>query len=603
MTDCRCEQPGWCERHQCQKTVHWHKLCRTRAEYFRLWEQGLGPGQSNDRLEIAPLRGCVSRERPWEGSVRKKPWRYQVTAAIPVLDTFDTLEMVIEILRLQTERPFIVVIDTGSRPEMLEKIEGLRDVDLEVHSLRLNGVEHPSDFPAMAMDVAFTVCRSPYLFATHADCFLRRRTLVAAMLDLCRDGSPVVGYELSPRKHKDWQGMVGHTCTMLDMAVMDEIGAGWSMRRLARQFGLRDHRPDPNRPNWPDTELLLNYTLRSHGITPRLIGHEENHVRNCDENIDHCRSLTAGLLYNETYYDKARGWADEAMSEARARVELWKSEKAPPLVETAKGGSATAIPAASAVHSGNKRERNPWGSRCWLLTSPRSGSTYLQYLLNVNAGVPIRPADDRQQARYSFGEHLSEQLCGSWEDLEEWDPIVSKVHCHQYGHYLLSREAVKERFPGIRFVLLERRDSCAQAVSLALANHTGVTQCTSERQLSEFRDLDPVLTDSELLDCHRAVLDYLAFWRNWLHTEQHLTVTYEALVESPREIVAEILDFLKTPYREISAAVPLRKLFHPRSAAFTERLRSLVQTESHVEELTDDAAAVAIQGIEAVPTT
>jgi hypothetical protein len=44
-TPCECPVAGFCERHQCQKTEHWHTLCRTRADYFDLWEQGRGPGQ------------------------------------------------------------------------------------------------------------------------------------------------------------------------------------------------------------------------------------------------------------------------------------------------------------------------------------------------------------------------------------------------------------------------------------------------------------------------------------------------------------------------------------------------------------------------------
>lgn len=48
MTACVCNPdqfPFLCERHQCSKTQHWYKLCRTREDYFRLWEQGNGPGQ------------------------------------------------------------------------------------------------------------------------------------------------------------------------------------------------------------------------------------------------------------------------------------------------------------------------------------------------------------------------------------------------------------------------------------------------------------------------------------------------------------------------------------------------------------------------------
>ena len=327
MNKCECEQSGWCERHQCEKTPHLHKLCRMREDYFRLWERGRGPGQTHEvPLEIAPVRSMGANEKPWEGNCKRKPWQYKVTAVIPVLDTFETLKVVIDLLRLQTEKPFIVVVDTGSTPEQFEKIETLRAEDVEVHALRLNGVRHPSDFPAMAMDLAFTICRTPLMFATHADCFLRNRHLIQEMAELCETKSPVVGYELSPREHKDWVGMVGHTCTMMDMGVMDDLNAGWSIRRLARQFGMQNYEPDPMRPNWPDTELLLNYTLRKNGITAHIIGHEENHVRNKDENIDHCRSLTAGLLYNDTYYKKAMGWAEDAISEAEERIQLWKVE-------------------------------------------------------------------------------------------------------------------------------------------------------------------------------------------------------------------------------------------------------------------------------------
>lgn len=42
---CVCEQPGWCERHQCHKTPHWHRLCQTRPDYYAMWEAGRGPGQ------------------------------------------------------------------------------------------------------------------------------------------------------------------------------------------------------------------------------------------------------------------------------------------------------------------------------------------------------------------------------------------------------------------------------------------------------------------------------------------------------------------------------------------------------------------------------
>jgi hypothetical protein len=35
----------WCERHKCWKTRNWVKLCQTRADYRKAWDEGRGPGQ------------------------------------------------------------------------------------------------------------------------------------------------------------------------------------------------------------------------------------------------------------------------------------------------------------------------------------------------------------------------------------------------------------------------------------------------------------------------------------------------------------------------------------------------------------------------------
>lgn len=278
--------------------------------------------------DIAPLRGSGinTTQAPWEGSDKKKPWNYKITAAIPSLDTFETLEICIELLRLQTERPYIMVIDTGSRGEQLEKMRMLQAPDVEVHFLQLNAVQHPSDFPAMAMDIAFAMCRTEFIFATHADCLLRKRTFLAELLEMAQTISPVVGYEMSERAHSDWKGMVSHTATIYHMPTMDKIGFGWSLRRLCNVHNIKDYKPSPLRPNWPDTEILGNIILRYQKIKPHLIGSEQNFSRQIDENIDHIRSYTSGKLYSPTYYLQAQAWFEEAKNEALERIAVWRIE-------------------------------------------------------------------------------------------------------------------------------------------------------------------------------------------------------------------------------------------------------------------------------------
>lgn len=71
MTGCVCKEPGWCERHQCQKHAHWHHLCQTNEDYFQAWEAGRGPGQGLPKVVV-----------PREPRPRKEGWGDAVTAAL-----------------------------------------------------------------------------------------------------------------------------------------------------------------------------------------------------------------------------------------------------------------------------------------------------------------------------------------------------------------------------------------------------------------------------------------------------------------------------------------------------------------------------------------
>jgi len=275
-------------------------------------------------VESSPFLGSQPQHKPWEGNCDKKPWEYEVTAVIPSLNTPETLPVCIELLRLQTVRPFIMIIDTGSTGEEWEATQKLIAPDVEVHSIKLHGVRHPSDYPAMAMDAAFAMCRTEYLFATHADVFLRRQDFVEDLLKLCKIESPVVGYQLSPRNHKDWKGMCSHTASMYHIPTMDRIGFGWNLRRLCNQYGIEDYTPVPSRPNWPDTEILGNYILKKHDITPHLVGEEENNERTLDENLDHIRSYTSLKLYGGENFARAKDLFNKAKENAEKRIEKWK---------------------------------------------------------------------------------------------------------------------------------------------------------------------------------------------------------------------------------------------------------------------------------------
>lgn len=272
------------------------------------------PTLVNERFDlIAP------KQAGWQGQIDKKPWEYRVMAAIPHLDTIEPLKVCIELLRKQTVRPYILVVDTGSPKRVRDELEDMREEDLEITFLASHAYQHASEPVAVALDIAQALCRSEYIFHTHADCFLNRDDFLEDISRICTPINPVVGYRMSPREWvtDEWKWMVGHTATLCHMDTMNRIGAMWNMHRARQEYG---YRLDGMCGNWPDTETGFNRILREHGIKPYFIGDDENGKRQIDRNIDHVRSYACSSLYSAEYHGKARTWMTDAISDARKRL-------------------------------------------------------------------------------------------------------------------------------------------------------------------------------------------------------------------------------------------------------------------------------------------
>jgi hypothetical protein len=273
---------------------------------------------------VAPL-GTAGRPLAWEGRQAKRPWQWRVSCAIPHLDTLEPLKVVLDLLRLQTEPPYLLVIDTGSPPAVCAELERLRADDLEVHFVRGHGYRNSSGAITAAMDLAFTLCRSEYLYATHSDVFARRRDFLSWLLARCSASCPVVGYEMSPRDWAtdQWRGVPSHTATLYHMPTMRRHGLMWSME-LGYDLAGWQGRPANG---WPDTETALGLRLKAEGLRVDFIGHEQNYVRHLDENIDHPRSYTGSKVYHpgSAWHKKTSAWMEDALRQARERVLLWSA--------------------------------------------------------------------------------------------------------------------------------------------------------------------------------------------------------------------------------------------------------------------------------------
>lgn len=276
-----------------------------------------------DESLVAPA-GCAGIERPWFGRAAIKPWEYRVTVAIPHLETPETLPVLLDLLALQSTRPYVLIIDTGSCRATCDIIEALRSPTVEIHYVRAHGYAHSSAPVTVAMDVAFALCRTKYLFCTHTDVFPRRRDLLESLLLLCGPEQPAVGYEMSPRENTQaWRNVLSHTCSMLYMPVMRMIGASWSMERY-----WESGKAAPQGPGFPDTEQPLDLCLRRAGIYPYIIGHDVNHARFVDANIDHARSVTGLRLYNarSEMHATAEAALEESLTEGIGRARQWRQK-------------------------------------------------------------------------------------------------------------------------------------------------------------------------------------------------------------------------------------------------------------------------------------
>lgn len=273
--------------------------------------------------EWSPIKGVDSSKKPWEGRCTPRPWDFPLTLAIPVIGFPDLVGQCLACWGLQTVKPYVILVDTGSSAGDLERIRGFQCDWVDVHSLRFNGRLHPSEYPAIAMDLVFSCCQTDILVSTHQDVFPCRRDLLNDMIVSVTENTPVVGYEMSPREGFEWRGMVSHTLTAFHMPSMHRVGAGWSLERLRHRHGHPHYTPTVPQVGWPDTEILINEILRESGISPTLIGQEANYQRFRDLNIDHFRSYVSSGLWCPAYHAIAREWYLDAVRDGVARCKEW----------------------------------------------------------------------------------------------------------------------------------------------------------------------------------------------------------------------------------------------------------------------------------------
>ena len=70
-TPCECPLAGLCNRHNMNKTTHYHKLCQNHQGYFDQWENCKGPGQ--DRMECLQQKNKDNKTEHQEVKESERP--------------------------------------------------------------------------------------------------------------------------------------------------------------------------------------------------------------------------------------------------------------------------------------------------------------------------------------------------------------------------------------------------------------------------------------------------------------------------------------------------------------------------------------------------
>ena len=197
-----------------------------------------------------------------------------------------------------------------------------------------------------------------------------------------------------------------------------------------------------------------------------------------------------------------------------------------------------------------------------ILTTPRSGSTYLCNLLD-STGIAGYPTEHLRLAAQELASNCNFDYLRLLDNLMQYRQTSNGVFGTKLiSHFLFQLRQTKYDFKQIfqpidRFILLSRASKVAQAVSLVVAQKTEVwhlTQNNSQGQTSDLSyksKLANIEIDDHLLaeveQKRQFLIEQEARLNNILarNNIQPLQIVYEDIVENPQKQIDLILNFLE----------------------------------------------------------
>lgn len=197
-----------------------------------------------------------------------------------------------------------------------------------------------------------------------------------------------------------------------------------------------------------------------------------------------------------------------------------------------------------------------------IVTTPRSGSTYLCDLLDSTA-IAGHPSEHLRLATQELTRHFNFNYLKLLDNLMEYRTTSNGVFGTKLiSHFLFELQRSKFDFEQIfqsinQFILLVRKDKLAQAISLVLAQktevwhlHSDARKTSYQSQLENIEINDNLLNDVEqkviFIEQQEARLQKILAH----HQIQPLVIVYEDLLDDAPAQINRILDFLAIPQPE-----------------------------------------------------
>ena len=191
-----------------------------------------------------------------------------------------------------------------------------------------------------------------------------------------------------------------------------------------------------------------------------------------------------------------------------------------------------------------------------ILTTPRSGSTYLCDLLD-STNIAGHPREHLRLAAQELARCCNFDYLNLLDNLKQYRTTNNGVFGTKIiSHFLFELKQTKPDFRQIfrsidKFILLVRQDKLAQAVSLEVAQKTEIWHLRGDATSIDYRSkLQKIEIDNSLLNNIEQKYDFInrqeARLRKILSDNQiePLEVVYEDILEDARSQIDRIIDFL-----------------------------------------------------------